>query len=548
MGIYLNPGTNRFKEALNSQIYVDKTPMIADVNSLVNTSGKYLCVSRPRRFGKSMAAAMLGAYYGPNEENREIFAELKLANCPNWDAYLGLFNVLHITLTQFLRRGDSFPQNLERMQALIGRDFRKVFPDVEFFDINDLIASLQDIYATQDKQFVIIIDEWDAIFREYPNDVQAQKDYLDFLRNLLKDQDYVALAYMTGILPVKKYGKHSALNMFTEYSMIAPLMLAPYTGFTEDEVRQLCREFGMDFERIREWYDGYLVTSDSVVDDDFRMSQDPNKTRPPSTIYHLYAPLSVVKAVSTGAIQNWWNKTETYEALAEYIRMDFDGMKETVARLMEGEHIPVNLGTYSNDMTTMTCRDDILALLIHLGYLGYDQTEGRVFIPNREILDEYRNSTKTGDWSSTFRALRNSRRLVAATEAGDAETIAELVEAAHDKAGNRTYNSEAALSYAIQLAYYAAQDDYTLFPEVDTGRGFADLLYLPKHPGKPAMLIELKYNQNAHTAIDQIQRQRYPDRLEQYKGNIILVGINYDRSASPSAPDFKHHSCQVLRA
>jgi len=539
MGIYLNPGTKRFREALNSQIYVDKTAMVADVNALVNTVGKYLCVSRPRRFGKSMTAAMLAAYYGPNGNSRSLFENRLLAQCPDWDKYLGKFDVIRLVLTDFINHDRSMKECINLITKRVLDDLGEQYPTVHY-DNNDFVFSLAKFCNHSDRQFVIIIDEWDAIFREYPNDVQAQKDYLDFLRNLLKDQDYVALAYMTGILPVKKYGKHSALNMFTEYSMIAPLMLAPYTGFTEDEVRQLCREFGRSFDDIKAWYDGYQVT-DAVPADPEGLGLKPN-------LYHLYAPLSVVRAVSTGAIQNWWNKTETYEALAEYIRMDFDGMKETVARLMEGEHIPVSLGTYSNDMTTMTCRDDILALLIHLGYLGYDQAEGRVFIPNREILDEYKNSTQTRDWSSTFRALKNSRRLVAATEAGDAETIAELVEAAHDKAGNRTYNSEAALSYAIQLAYYAAQDDYTLFPEVDTGRGFADLLYIPKHPGKPAMLIELKYEQDARTAIDQIQRQRYPDRLEQYKGNIILVGINYDRSASPSAPDFKHHSCQVLKA
>ena len=547
MGIYLNPGSRQFEEALNSQIYVDKTAMVADVNALVNTSRKYLCISRPRRFGKTMTASMLCAYYGQGEDRHAIFEHRMLAGCPDWDRYLGKFNVLRLTMTQFLRRGVPFAESLQRMQTRLGGDLRKEFPKLAFFDDNDIISSLQDIYASQGIPFVIIIDEWDAIFREYPNDHQAQKDYLDFLRNFLKDQDYVALAYMTGILPIKKYGKHSALNMFSEYSMTSQMQFAPYTGFTEEEVQLLCANFGMDFNSIKEWYNGYKLFGTGIIDQSHRATATPTNAAN-ATVYCIYSPLSVVEAIMNKQITNYWNKTETYEALAEYIRMDFDGLKETVAKLMQGDKIKISLGTYTNDMTSLTCRDDVMALLIHLGYLGYDQSSGEVFIPNREILDEYRNSTRTREWSSTFRALKNSRQLVAATEAGDADAIAELVEAAHDSAGNRTYNSEAALSYAIQLAYYAAQDDYTLFPEVDTGKGYADLLYVPKLPGKPAMLIELKYNQNANTALEQILRQKYPARLEKYKGNLILVGINYSHSASPTTPDFKHHSCKVMRA
>jgi hypothetical protein len=355
------------------------------------------------------------------------------------------------------------------------------------------------------------------------------------------------MAYMTGILPVKKYGKHSALNMFDEYSMSAPLQLAPYTGFTEEEVQDLCGKFGMSFTAIKDWYDGYLVYDQGIVDDRDRSEENPSK-RLPAKRYHLYAPLSVVNAMRNGQIKNYWNNTETYEALAEYIRMDFDGLKETVARLMEGEHLPVNLGTYQNDMTSMTCRDDVLALLIHLGYLGYDQPKGEVFIPNHEIHDVFETSTQTPEWSSTMRALRNSQKLLEAVWTGDEETVAGLLEAAHDQTGNRTYNSEAALSYAVQLAFYKAQDDYTLIPEVDTGRGYADLIYIPKRPIHPAILVELKYKKDADTAIEQILRQKYPSRLEHYKGNLILVGINYDHSADSAAPNFKHHSCKMVKA
>ena len=546
MGVYLNPGNNLFKEALNGQIYVDKTEMVANVNALVNTPHKYLCVTRPRRFGKSMAAAMLCAYYGMADGNRELFEKLKLAQCPEWDRYLGKFDVIRLVMTNFVDRTTPMVKVIGRMSMRILDELHETYPGVRY-DEDDFVYSLSKFYRASGRQFVVVIDEWDVIFRTHKNDYDAQRDYLNFLRSWLKDQDYVALSYMTGILPVKKYGEHSALNMYSEFSMVSPLQFAPYTGFTEVEVRDLCGKYGMNFASIKNWYDGYLVYDQGVVSELDRSATEPSR-RAPARQYHLYAPLSVVNAMTYGQIKNYWNATETYEALAEYIRMDFDGLKETVARLMEGEHLPVRLGTYQNDMTSMTCRDDVLALLIHLGYLGYDQANSEVFIPNREIHDVFETSTQTPEWSSTMRALRNSKKLLEAVWAGDEETVAELLEAAHDQTGNRTYNSEAALSYAVQLAFYKAQDDYTLFPEVDTGRGYADLIYIPKRPIHPALLVELKYNQNADTALEQIQRQKYPSRLEQYKGNLILVGISYDRSADPAAPNFKHHSCKMIRA
>lgn len=546
MGVYLNPGKEFFNIAVNSQIYVDKSTMVAETNALVNTNKRYLCVSRPRRFGKSMAAAMLCAYYGAENDSRELFEKLKLAQCPTWDRYLGKFDVIWLVMTNFIGKTKQMDKVVDRIAMRVLDELHEAYPEVRY-DEDDFVYSLSRFHQASGRQFVIIIDEWDSVFRELPQDQIGQKYYLDWLRNVLKDEPYVALAYMTGILPVKKYGKHSALNMFDEYSMTAPLQLASYTGFTEEEVQDLCGKFGMSFASVKDWYDGYLVYDQGIVNDRDRSEENPSQ-RASAKRYHLYAPLSVVNAMTYGQIKNYWNNTETYEALAEYIRMDFDGLKETVARLMEGEHLPVRLGTYQNDMTSMTCRDDVLALLIHLGYLGYDQANGEVFIPNREIHDVFETSTQTPEWSSTMRALRNSKKLLEAVWAGDEETVAGLLEVAHDQTGNRTYNSEAALSYAVQLAFYKAQDDYTLFPEVDTGRGYADLIYIPKRPIHPALLVELKYNQNADTALEQILRQKYPSRLEHYKGNLILVGISYDRSADPAAPNFKHHSCKMLHA
>lgn len=399
MGVYLNPGKTAFEEAVNSEIFIDKTEMIRYLNSVLKTKQKYVSVSRPRRFGKTMAADMICAYYDREAESRKLFEKLKIAeNTPAdddkaWDCYLGGFDVIRITMTKFLKKKADVSMALEDMQRLVIRDYRKAYPDVSLFDEEDLIQTIDDIYSEKDRQVVIVIDEWDAVFRERQDDKEGQKEYLDFLRDLMKDNSHIALAYMTGILPIKKYGKHSALNMFEEYSMITPMQLASYTGFTEEEVKALCSQYGRDYGKMRAWYDGYEV-SDIIPPDPNYKIQDMSGKEPLAKHYSIYSPLSVVKAITTGYIRNYWNKTETYEALAEYIRKDYDGLKEAVTLLMDGGRLVVDTSTYQNDMTTFTCRDDVLSLLIHLGYLGYDDGKGEVFIPNKEILDEFKTSTR----------------------------------------------------------------------------------------------------------------------------------------------------------
>lgn len=550
MGIYLNPGIGRFRIASNSKIFVDKTEMIHEINAVVNTNQRFVCVSRPRRFGKTMAVDMLCAYYDRQANNSGFFEKFKISSITDndlpWDVYLGKFDVLRITITEFMRPSGKVDDMLVYLTETILDDLHENYPDIRYGSQKDLRSALAKTYAKTNTQFVVVIDEWDSVFREYQLDKEGQKKYLDFLRNLLKDQEYTALAYMTGILPIKKYGKHSALNMFDEYSFIYPMQQAPFTGFTDHEVADLCQKFGRDYDSIKEWYDGYRVTDQVPPDPDYHVLINTGVS-PAANKYALYSPLSVVKAILNGIIQNYWNATETYEALQKYIDWNFDGLKEDVAILMNGGRIQVDITGYQNDMTSFETKDDILTMLIHLGYLGYDNETGELFIPNQEVLQVFKTSTRSREWSVTFRALENSQKLLEATWAGNEEKVAELIEAAHDKAGNKTYHSEAALSYAIQLAYYAAQDLYTVIPELDTGKGYADLVYLPKQPDIPAMLVELKYQEDANTAIEQIHRQKYPERLEHYKGNLILVGINYDRTVSNHSQTFKHHSCKIER-
>ncbi len=402
MGVYLNPGKTNYQMAINSEIFVDKSEMILFINSLINTNQRFVSVSRPRRFGKTMAADMLCAYYDRKADSRSMFENLKLAQHnetdenKKWDKYLGQFDVIRIVMTQFVDSSVSVEEALLRMQRLIVRDIKREYPKKDYFDENNLLLSIDDAYYGEDRQVIIIIDEWDAIFREHKGNKEEQKKYLDFLKNLLKDNKNIALAYMTGILPIKKYGKHSALNMFDEYSIMRPMELAPFTAFTENEVIELCRIHGRDYDKIKDWYDGYNV-SDIVPSDSNYKTLIETGNSPKAKHFAIYNPLSVVKALHNGIIMNYWNKTETYEALAEFIRKDYDGLKEAVAILMDGGRVKIDTSTYQNDMVTFYGKDDIMSLLIHLGYLSFDDETSEVFIPNKEILDEFKTCVKTNN-------------------------------------------------------------------------------------------------------------------------------------------------------
>lgn len=315
MGIYLNPDNIDFKEALNSEIYVDKTGLIALTNKVIRTEQKYVCVSRPRRFGKSVTANMLTAYYSRGCDSGEMFQDYKISASKSFREHLNQYHAIWINMAEF--------SHIEEIGLMVGElekallfDITEEFTEVKFFDSTNLVRTLKDVYARTKIPFIFIIDEWDCIFREHKEDIKAQSLYLDFLRNLMKNQSYIALAYMTGILPIKKYGAHSALNMFTEVSMTDPREYGEFTGFTEPEVMALCERYHMPFEEVKQWYDGYNLMGTPI-----------------------YNPRSVVMSLTGGYFNNYWTSTETYEALKVYISMDFDGLNQMVIRLIAGEFI-----------------------------------------------------------------------------------------------------------------------------------------------------------------------------------------------------------------
>ena len=523
MGIYLNPGTIEFQESINSEIYVDKTMLIERTNAALRTKQKYMCISRPRRFGKSMAADMLAAYYGKDYDSAALFDGLEISHCETFSTHLNKYNVFKINMQEFLSMTQNVDKMLKVLQKRLIKELKYNYP--EYVDCDNLVFAMQDIFSYTGQSFIVLIDEWDCLFREYKQDEEAQRKYLDFLRVWLKDKGYIALAYMTGILPIKKYGTHSALNMFMEYSMTDPGNMAEYFGFTEKEVENLCIEYGMNIEETKAWYNGYGLYSHNKQED---------------ILYSIYNPKSVVEAMLRHRFGNYWNQTETYEALKIYIQMNMDGLKNAIIEMLADNSVRINIGTFHNDMTTFATRDDILTLLVHLGYLTYDVEKESVRIPNKEVAQEYINAISTMDWKEVISSINNSRKLLEALWNLDSDKVAAGVDKAHEEISILQYNDENSLSCTISLAFYFAREYYTMIRELPTGKGFADICLIPRkiHMDKPAVIIELKWDKSVSGAIAQIKEKKYIDALSEYQGNLILAGINYDKK-------IKKHSCLV---
>ena len=525
MGGYLNPGSDLFRMALDSEIFVDKSGLIEKTNRCVRTLQRYMCVSRPRRFGKSMALDMLAAYYNRGENSEELFDNLIIGEKESYHKHLNQYDVVRINMQEFLSAAGNVDEMLNMLNEYLIYDFREAYPDVKLRDEKNLVQVMKDIYLKTKHPFVVLIDEWDCLFREYQQDKEVQKQYLDFLRAWLKDKDYVALAYMTGILPIKKYGSHSALNMFTEYSMTDPGDLAEYFGFTDDKVKELCAEYKMNFEETRAWYNGYHLWK---------------HTRQESKMLAMYSPKSVVEAMLRHKFGTYWNQTETYEALKIYIQMNMDGLKDAVVNMLAGGKVAINTRTFGNDMTSFATRDDVLTLLVHLGYLSYDSETEMVSIPNKEVSMEYINAISTMDWKEVTSAVQDSKKLLEALWNFEEEKVAEGIEKAHKEISILQYNDENALSCTVNLAFYFAREFYTIIRELPSGKGFADICFIPRklHLDKPAIIIELKWDKSVEGAIAQIKDKQYVSAFEDYHGNLILVGVNYDKKS-------KEHTCKI---
>ena len=519
MGAYINIGNAGFQRIRNSE-YVDKSGLISVVNSTLFTERSFSCVSRSRRFGKSLAAKMLCAYYDWSCDSHELFADLEIAKDPSFEKHLNKYPVIFLDLTSLI--SEKKDENIvDVMDAELLADVSKSFADVAVEQGDRLMDYLLRVSEARNVQFIFIIDEWDAICREYDSDSEAMSRYVGWLRRMFKSIDgtrVFAGVYMTGILPIKKYKTQSALNNFIEYSMVEPVDMAPFFGFTKDEVKALAGKHNMDFDELEKWYDGYQIGDE----------------------HSIFNPNSVMQALRSRRCRSFWAATGAYDTVAHYISMNYDGLKDDVVNMLAGERCPVDPTGFQNDMSIIRSKDDVLTVLIHLGYLSYDWKESECYIPNKEVAGEMVNAVKMNNWSHVANAIEKSKQLLRSTLACNEEAVARGVDAAHDENTSiLSYNDENSLACVLSIAYYYASNDYIIHREFATGKGFADLVLIPrKNVDSPAIIIELKYDKTVDTAIEQIKRKQYPTKVAQYTDNLLLAGITYNR-------DTKQHECRI---
>ena len=519
MGTYINLGNAGFQRVRNSE-YVDKSGLIAIVNSTLFTERSFSCVSRSRRFGKSVAAKMLCAYYDHSCDSRALFADLAIASDPSFEKHLNKYPVIFLDLTSFISERDD-NNIVDKMDATLLADVVKAYPDVAAEDGDRLMDYLLRVTEAKGEQFIFIIDEWDAICREYAPGTEVMDRYVGWLRRMFKSMDgarVFAGVYMTGILPVKKYKTQSAMNNFIEYSMVEPVDMAPYFGFTKEEVQALAEKHGMDFDELEKWYDGYQIGDELSI----------------------FNPNSVMQAIRSRRCRSFWASTSSYDMVAHYIQMNYEGLKDDVVRMLAGERCAVDPTGFQNDMSVIQSKDDVLTVLIHLGYLSYDWKESECYIPNKEVAGEMVNAVKLNNWSHVANAIEKSKQLLRATIEGNEEAVARGIDVAHDENTSiLSYNDENSLACVLSLAYYYASNDYIIHRELASGKGFADLVLIPrKNVDSPAIVIELKYDKAVNTAIEQIKQRQYPAKVSQYTDNLLLVGITYER-------DTKQHRCCI---
>ena len=523
MGRFVNPDNSAFQAALNSRIYVDKTGLIACMNNILDSTDAYICNSRPRRFGKSYAENMLAAYYSKGASSEEMFSKLDIGKTPDFKRHLNKYDVIHIDIQWFLTNCDDRDKVVGYITKIVLDELKEVYPDILPSEVLSLPDALSRVRNKTGRKFVIIIDEWDVLIRDEAANKKVQDDYIRFLRSMFKGIEptkYIQLAYLTGILPIKKERTQSALNNFREYSMLNAGPLASYIGFTENEVKELCKVYNKDFTEVKRWYDGYQLGA-----------------------YQVYNPNAVVNTMIDGNFQSYWSATASYDLIVPLINMDFDGLKTSIIEMLSGASVDVDVASFQNDISNIVNKDDVLTYLIHMGYLAYSADSKMAFVPNEEIRQELFRATRRKQWNELMVFQRESERLLDATLDMDGTSVAEQIEKIHEEYVSAIqYNNENSLSSVLAVAYLSAMQYYFKpVRELPTGRGFADFVFIPKPEYKndyPALIVELKWNKSAKSALQQIKDKKYPNAIKNYTGAILLVGINYNK-------ENKKHECMI---
>lgn len=510
---YLNINTPwiNFTKVLNEDIYVDKSLLIDALNAIIGRSSRYICITRPRRFGKTINANMLGAYYTKGYDSHELFDGLAVSQTDNYNTHINKHHVFYIDMGFTPQFCGSFQEYIYSVYEKMMSDIMEMKPELahrKFFSISDALLATGET-------FIFILDEWDYIFNKDFMTEADKNNYLEFLRGLLKDQPYVELAYMTGVLPIAKYSSGSELNMFREYNFMNDYVFEKYFGFSEDEVKDLCRNHtDISFESLKQWYDGYYMSDGSS----------------------LFNPRSVSCALSDGVCLNYWTETGPMNEIAECIEHNVFEVREDIVKMVAGVPVEVDLQGYSASELQLDTRDEILSAMVVYGFLSYH--DGYLRIPNYELMEKFQRVLTRNSMGEIKAIVERSKAMLKATLDGDEQKVAEILEYVHDQEiPFLKYNDENALSCVITLCYLYARKDYSIEREAKSGKGYCDYLFNPKKHGMPAVILELKVDGSCDDALMQIKRRNYIQKVE-HSNKVILVGINYNRTD-------KRHECKI---
>ncbi|WP_090043250.1 AAA family ATPase [Clostridium frigidicarnis] len=516
MGIYLN--TNKplgnYKRLLNIDYFVDKSMIIEKTNKLINTANCYICITRPRRFGKSSVADMLGAYYSKAVDSNDIFDTLNISKSNSYEEHLNKYNVISISFNKIPEIGRSFDAYMDMIKTSLINDIKEAFPKIDsekYFTISDML------YDTREK-FIFIFDEWDYIFNNNLF-VENQNDFLEFLRNLLKDQPYVALAYMTGVLPIKKYSSGSALNMFDEFTFLKDRIFGEYFGFTEDEVIKLCDKNGeMKFKELESWYNGYLT----------------------ATGIKIYNPRSVVKSLQNNYCESYWTNTGAMDEVAEYLKYNVLEIRDEVIEMVSGQEIDMIIDEeFRAGQGSPRTKEEIYSAMIVLGFLSY--YDGYLKIPNKELMKEFEKALRNKSFGYVSEIIANSKRMLKATVNDDTKTVESILHDIHNsEIPILQYNDENSLSCVLTLAYLSSRDTYRVEREEKTGKGYADFTFHPRRKNDIPFIVELKKDELPEVAINQIREKEYVEKIrrENEGKKVLAVAICYDSKN-------KEHRCKI---
>lgn len=535
MGIYLNSRSayTLYKSETEKPYFVDKTKMLEELFPLVQTGNNHICITRPRRFGKTVMANMIASFFSKACDAQDIFRSLQIAQSEEYDKYRNQFPVIHISFNEFGRRCNSYEQYIEWIEKRLVKDLKKEYPESGISEEAGAAETLLELYAEDDAaQFIFVLDEWDFIFHQNFITENDKRDYLLFLRNLLKDKPYVRLAYMTGILPIAKYSSGSELNMFSEFTMASEERFSEYFGFTEKDVDMLFSRYQERNEKqqqvtregLKEWYDGYHTKAGE----------------------RLYNPRSVVMSLSNNNLGNYWTSSGPYDELYYYIERNVDAVRDDLARMVSGIPVPAKVREYAATSQELKTKEEIFSAMVVYGFLSYEN--GKVSIPNKELGDKFAEMLqKEPSLGYVHRLARESERMLQATLAGDTKTMEEVLELVHDtEVPILSYNHETELAAVVNLIFLAARDTYRVEREDKAGKGYVDFIFYPEtDKSADCLILELKVDHTPDEAIQQIKEKNYALRFRgkigeniKYSGRILAVGISYGKAE-------KKHSCRV---